>query len=480
MMDVFDHLRTLRYILNDYVPRPVSDSPPKPGEVRYQWQQGTLLFTDLAGFTPLLEANAAYGRSGAESLLSVLNDYFATIIDIISKPGGNLLEFTGDAMLVQFLAGKDGNDTARALRAGLRMQRAMVQFSQIETTRGVLSLGMRVGIHCGKYISADIGTPMRMAHVLLGHSVQQAKQAEGAGTVGRVCLTETASSSLGEQFRFEPQKPGYLLAIDDLTDAQLGEYDIMPTRRRMPSSVLLDRSISGLAAEIEEAVKRVEPLASYIPRPILTLLVENANTRQIPPDFLRPTVMFVNLIGLPESVDEATPEEAVNLVTSFSSVFAMVDAAVTSRGGVLPKLTAHLDGSDMLIYFGVPEAHTDEAVRAASAALAIRDIIAQLTPPIVGGKQVTVFSQIGITLGPVFASEVGETRGRREFNVVGDTVNTAARLMTKARQNQILISETVFDAIAPYFECEDLGTFSLKGKAAPTPIFALQKLKVNS
>lgn len=480
LINVFDHLRTLRYILNDYVPRPVSESPPKPGEVRYQWQEGTLLFTDLAGFTPLLEANAAYGRSGAEALWNLLHAYFASMIDIISKSGGDLLEFTGDAMLVKFLATKDGNDTATALRAGLRMQRAMANFSQIETPRGVLSLGMRVGIHSGKYIAADIGTPMRMAHVLLGHSVQQAKQAEGAGTVGRVCLTETASSVLADQFRFEPSKPGYLLAVDDLTDAQLGEYDIMPTRRRMPSSVLLDRSVSGLAAEIEEAVKRVESLASYIPRPILTLLVENANKRQIPPDFLIPTVMFVNLIGLPESVDLATPEEAVNLVTTFSRVFSMVDAAVTARGGVLPNVTAHLEGSDILIYFGVPEAHTNDPYRAASAALAIRDIISELTPPIVGGKQVTVFSQIGLAMGPVFAAEVGESRGRREFNVVGDTVNTAARLMTKAAKNQILISEKVFSAIAPHFDCEDLGAISLKGKAAPMSVFALQKLKVNS
>jgi adenylate cyclase len=479
LMKVFEHLRTLRYILNDYVPRSVSESPPTPGEVRYQWQKGTLMFTDLAGFTPLLEAYSAYGHSGAETLLSVLNAYFASMIDIISKSGGDLLEFTGDAMLVQFLATKDGNDTARALRAGLRMQRAMSQFTQIETSRGMLSLGMRIGIHSGRYIIADIGTPLRMAHILLGNSVQQAKQAEGAGVVGRVCLTKTATTYLAEEFRFESGKGGNLLVVDDLTDEQLGEYDIMPTRRRMPSSVLLDRSVSALASEIEDAVKRLEPLASYVPNRILNLLVENADSRKIPPDFPKPTVMFVNLIGLPESVDKALPEEEVNLVTSFSRVFALLNAAVISRGGVLQKVTAHLDGSDMLIYFGVPEAHTDDTFRAASAAIAIREIITELIPPVVGGKQVTVFCQIGINVGAVFAAEVGEPRGRREFNVLGDTVNTAARLMSKANQNQILISEAVFRAIAPSFQCEDLGAIALKGKAAPTPIFALQQLNVN-
>ncbi|XZN90482.1 MAG: adenylate/guanylate cyclase domain-containing protein [Microcoleus sp.] len=473
LMGVFEHLRTLRYIIHDYVPKQVSESPPNPGEVSYQWQEGTLLFTDLAGFTSLLEANAALGRQGAETLLGVINDYFASMIEIVSKSGGDLLEFTGDAMLVQFLAGIHQEDTARAVRAGLRMQRAMAKFARIETPRGVLSLRMRVGIHCGRYITADIGTPLRMAHVLLGHSVQQAKQAEGSGTVGRVCLTTTSSLCLGEQFRFEPGAAGYFLVVDDLTEDLLGEYDITLTRRRMPSSVLLDRSIAGLVSEIQEALNRVEPLASYIPKPILRLLVENANRRKIPPDFPEPTVMFVNLVGLPESIDKASPEEEVALILGCSRVFASIDAVVSAKAGVLQKVTAHLNGSDMLIYFGVPDAHRDDACRAASAALAIREIITTLHPPIIGGQAVKVSCQIGLCQGPVFAAEVGEPRGRREFNVLGDTVNTAARLMTKAGENEILISERVFEAIGLEFNCEALGAVALKGKSALTPIFAL-------
>lgn len=480
LMGVFEHLRTLRYIIHDYVPKQVSESPPNPGEVSYQWQEGTLLFTDLAGFTSLLEANAALGRQGAETLLAVINDYFASMIEIVSKSGGDLLEFTGDAMLVQFLAGIHQEDTARAVRAGLRMQRAMAKFARIETPRGVLSLRMRVGIHCGRYISADIGTPMRMAHVLLGHSVQQAKQAEGSGTVGRVCLTTTSSLCLGEQFRFEPGAAGYFLVVDDLTEDLLGEYDITLTRRRMPSSVLLDRSIQGLVSEIQEALNRVEPLASYIPKPILRLLVENANQRKIPPDFPEPTVMFVNLVGLPESIDKASPKEEVALILGCSRVFASIDAVVSAKAGVLQKVTAHLNGSDMLIYFGVPDAHRDDACRAASAALAIREIITTLHPPIIGGQAVKVSCQIGLCQGPVFAAEVGEPRGRREFNVLGDTVNTAARLMSKAGENEILIGERVFEAIGLEFNCEALGAVALKGKSALTPIFALHGSQIEN
>ncbi|MCC7450106.1 MAG: adenylate/guanylate cyclase domain-containing protein [Anaerolineae bacterium] len=472
---VFEHLRTLQRILYDYIPRQVLENLPNPGEIRYEWQDSTLMFTDLAGFTPLMEANAAYGREGAQTLLSVLNAYFAAMIEILSKSGGNLLEFTGDAMLVQFPSDKRRTDMVQAVRAGLRMQRAMANFASIETPQGTFSLGMRVGVHTGRFLTADIGTPRRMEHVLLGKTVQNTKLAEGAGRVGRVNLTEVAYERAADQFSFEQGKPGHVLVVDDLSAEQLGEYDITPGRRRLASSALMDRSVEGLVVAIEKSVALVEPLASYLPMSVLNLLVESAARRHIPPDFPEPTVIFVNLIGLPESVELASPGEEPGIVSSFSHVFARINAAVEARGGILKKVTYHLSGSDMMICFGVPSAHTDDPIRAAGAALAIRDIITGLQPPTVGGSEVTVTCQIGLARGPVFAAEIGEPRGRREFNVLGDTVNTAARLMGRAASNQILMTEAVYERIVHRFACEVLVPIVLKGKAAPIPVFALNR-----
>ncbi len=474
LLKVFEHLRTLQRILHDYVPKQVLVSLPNPGEVSHEWQEGTLMFTDLAGFTPLLEGYADKGRAGAETLLSVLNTYFAEMLEIISKSGGNLLEFTGDAMLAQFSTDQRRSDTAQAVRAGLRMQRAMERFGNIETPQGMVSLKMRIGIHTGRYLTADIGTPRRMEHVLLGRPVQYTKLAEGAGQVERVNLTEAAYERVKDAFRFEPgNKPGYRLVIDDFTAKQLGEYDIAAASRRMKNILLMDRSAAGLLGGIEEAVQLVEPVASYLPMPILNLVVEAASRRQIPPDFPQPTVLFANLVGLPEALDRATPEEEQRLIAVFSHLFALINAAAESRGGVLKKVTYHLIGSDMMIYFGVPNAHTNDPVRAAGLALAIREIIKNILPPAVGGEPISLSCQIGIAQGPAFAGEIGEPRGRREFNVLGDTVNTAARLMGKASTNQILINEPVRQDLADKFKCEPLGEIALKGKSAPVPVYAL-------
>ncbi|MGH8247343.1 MAG: adenylate/guanylate cyclase domain-containing protein, partial [Gammaproteobacteria bacterium] len=461
---VFEHLRTLQRILHDYTSRLVSESAPRPGEVQYEWQRGSLMFTDLAGFTRLMEANASQGRAGADALLKVLNAYFAEMIETISKSGGDLMEFTGDALFAFFPESERHNDTLQAVRAGLRMQRAMKHFSEIETPAGKLQLQMRIGIHTGRFLIADIGTPRRMEHVLLGTAVQQAKLTESDGMNERVNLSERAHERVKEHFRFENGKPGYKLVVDDLTDEQLGEYEIMP-RRRQASNILFERSVAGLLSQIEEILRLVEPLASFIPASVLNLLVESAAERHIPPDIPEPTVMFVNFIGLPELVDRALPGEELKVVNSFSRAFALINAAVEARGGVLKKITYHLSGSDIVIYFGVPTAHTNDPARAANAALAIREIVRNIKPPTVGGIQPEIACQIGINQGVTFVAEIGEPRGRREFNVLGDTVNTTARLMNKASKDQIVLSSPIQAAIAADYRTRSLGSVAFKGKS---------------
>ncbi len=281
---VFKHLRTLQRVLHDYLPPHLANKPPAPGTVEYAWQEGTLMFTDLAGFTTLMEANAARGQDGALAILKVLNDYFADMIEIVSKSGGELMEFTGDAILALFPHSEFQNETAQAVRAGLRIQRSMKRYDRADAPDGY-SLKMRIGIHTGRFLTASLGTPRRMEHVLLGQEVRIAKRAEGAGRVGRVCLTQSAYERVQSEFRFEPGAAGYHLPVDDLTDENLGTFEIAMPRRRAGGAVLLDRSIEGLVGDIEHVLADVEPLAAFMPNPILALVVEFGGP---PPDSARP------------------------------------------------------------------------------------------------------------------------------------------------------------------------------------------------
>ncbi|HCK65845.1 MAG TPA: adenylate/guanylate cyclase domain-containing protein, partial [Anaerolineae bacterium] len=400
-----------------------------------------------------------------------------SMISIISVSGGELVEFTGDALLAVFSKTERNDDTARAVRAGLRMQRAMKEFAEIETPSGIVNLKMRIGIHSGRFLTADIGTPRRMEHVLLGKDVQQAKLAESNGQNERVNLSNKAYEQVKDKFRFEDGKEGYHLVVDDLTDAQLGEYELTPLRRRMASNIVIEKDKNIVLQQIVSLLDDIEPIASFIPDPILSLLVESAADRRIPPDFPEPTIMFIQFVGLPESADRALPGEERKLALSFSRAFSLINAAVEARGGVLKKVTYHLSGSDIVVYFGVPNAHTNNEMRAAAAAIAIREIVQNIKAPSIGTIQSEVYCQIGINVGPAFVAEIGEPRGRREYNVLGDTVNTAARLMNYAEKNQIIVSEKVKQAIEAKYECKSLGEVSLKGKKSAMVLYELTQPK---
>jgi len=473
LMRVFRHLQTLHRILVDYVPRDVSRQPPIRGVCRHSWDQGTLLFTDLAGFTPLMEAYVSDSGDGAEALLSLLNRYFAVMVEIVSKSGGNLIEFTGDALLVQFSSPDATRHAQRAVRAGLRMQRAMEDFTTIATDQGPLSLKMRVGLHGGAFLKADIGTAHRMGHVLLGHTVQRAKQAEAAGQVGQVALTDQVRHWLGPAGTTQPHGDHHWLVAPGEGDADVGEFDISLSRHRLSTPVLVDSSFAGLCEAIHGALPLIDPLASYLPSAVLRLLVESAARRKIPPTFPTVAVAFVNLIGFQEALADADNDEVESLVTCFSQAFAMIDGLVEAQGGILQKATYHAIGSELLIHFGALSPAPTDADRAAATMLAIRDRIPTCAAPVVQGRRRPLTCRIGMTYGPVFSAEIGEPRGRREFNVLGNPVNTAARLMERAAGQQILLNQAMAHQLGEAYHSQPLGMMALKGKRQPEPVYAL-------
>jgi class 3 adenylate cyclase len=473
LIRIFNHLRTVYRILYNYLPRPVVAALPEPGVNRFKWDSGTLMFTDLAGFTPLMEKNARHGEKGAEALHAMLNSYFSEMIQIISKSTGNLLEFTGDAMLVQFPADAREQDTQQAIRTGLRMQRAMAKFAKFEILGEEFSIGMRIGLHVGKFLTADVGTPHRMEHILLGRSVLEAKRAEGKGKTGFVCLTPQASERARDQFRLTPVEDGFHLVEDDLTENELGDYDIMTPSERLASMVLFDNSREGLISSIQEAIDKVEPLASFIPRPVLNLLVENASARGLPPDFPQPTILFINLLGLPDKLEDVEGEDLEALVNGFSRLISVINAEIETHGGVMKKVTYHHAGPDIMAFFGTPSAHTNDSQRAVRAAREIRQIVNQSEPIKIGGQDYKIESHIGLNLGQTFAAEIGDRQGRREFNVLGNVVNTAARLMDYAEVNQIIMSESVYEDLGGKVAANKLENVQLKGRSQKLTLYEL-------
>ncbi|MBC8144853.1 MAG: AAA family ATPase, partial [bacterium] len=163
-------------------------------------------------------------------------------------------------------------------------------------------------------------------------------------------------------------------------------------------------------------------------------------------------MMFCDLVDSTTLTLQHDPEELRAILTAYQRTCADVIAGF--EGYVAQYL-----GDGLLVYFGYPSAHEDDAVRAARAALAIIAAIRQLNArDSESGVELAV--RIGIHTGVVVIGDVGD--GRDQL-AQGDAIHLAARLQGVAEPDTIVISQATARLIAGYFDCESLGAFALKG-----------------
>jgi class 3 adenylate cyclase len=137
-----------------------------------------ILMSDLRGFSALSE------RLGPETMIDLLNRYFARMVPVILGHGGTIAEFIGDAILVLFGAPVEGPDDAeRAVRCAWAMQRAMDDFNRESRAAGLPELTMGIGVHAGRVVAGNIGSPDRVKYGVVGPPVNLAARIESL-TVG--------------------------------------------------------------------------------------------------------------------------------------------------------------------------------------------------------------------------------------------------------------------------------------------------------
>jgi class 3 adenylate cyclase len=172
-------------------------------------------------------------------------------------------------------------------------------------------------------------------------------------------------------------------------------------------------------------------------------------------------VLFADLVGYTTLAKALDAEEVHNLLGCF---FDRVDRLVKEHGGHVDK---HI-GDCVMAVFGAPISHGNDAERAVRAALAIQEAMPALSVEL--GRQVQV--HIGVAGGQVVASGSG-SENHREYTVTGDTVNFASRLTDIAAPDEILVSETIWRALAGRMECADKGQLTLKGFGQPVRAWRL-------
>jgi class 3 adenylate cyclase len=166
------------------------------------------------------------------------------------------------------------------------------------------------------------------------------------------------------------------------------------------------------------------------------------------------TVMFCDLVGSTPLSTRFDPEDLREIVGAYHRCVA---DTVGRFGGFVAKYM----GDGVLIYFGYPEAHEDDAERAARAGLAVIDAVGRLA------TQEPLNVRIGIATGLVVVGDLIGAGAAQERGVVGETPNLAARLQALARPGTLVVADSTRRQIGTLFEIEDLGPQSLAGFAEP-------------
>jgi class 3 adenylate cyclase/predicted ATPase len=178
------------------------------------------------------------------------------------------------------------------------------------------------------------------------------------------------------------------------------------------------------------------------------------------------TVVFCDLVDSTALSRRVDPEDLQDVLRHFLNACSQ---AIGRFNGYIAKYM----GDGMLVYFGYPQAHENDAERAVYAGLAILDTVKVLTQDS-PHPEFDFAARIGIATGHVVVGEVMGQDTAKERSVFGETPNLAARLQALARPNQLVIDPVTKRLVGHAFDCADLGAVALKG--FDTPVHAWQVL----
>lgn len=213
--------------------------------------------------------------------------------------------------------------------------------------------------------------------------------------------------------------------------------------------------------ETMQAIKENNILKMYVDETVLNFM----NSREFEKSLLvsetiEATVVFVDICGFTAISEKETPDTVVRLLNNY---FEVIVKEIIAQGGHIDKF---IGDAIMAVFRG--NFHLDRAV---DASIAIRSKISSETFK-VNENTFSPKISIGINSGEMISGNIGSASLKRlDFTVIGDTVNTAQRLQSAAKENQIIINETSYQKIKESFSCQKAGEVNLKNKFAPVTIY---------
>ena len=378
--------------------------------MRLREQDGSLLFFDISGFTPLTERLAKRGKAGVEQLIDTLNGVVAPLVETAAALGGDTLKFGGDALLLLFTGDEHER---RACAAAFDMQAAMAPFRRMRTDAGVVSLRASAAVASGPvhlFLAGDRFRELIVAGVTTTEVMELEKEAEA----GEVLLGRATSACLETSCHTTRRSDGAAM----LAARPVVIHDA-------PAAVVLGDPAEGLPAALHD---HLGPAAE-------------SEHRQV-------TVGFAQFRGLDELL---TSQGAQAAAEELEALISRAQRACDNHGVTFLATDTDRAAGKVFAVSGAPTASTDDEDRML---LAMREIVAH---------DGILRVRAGVNRGRAFAVHLGAPQ-RRTYTTMGDTTNLAARVMGKAPDGEVLATRAVIEHTRTPFALTPVAPFMVKGK----------------
>jgi adenylate cyclase len=204
--------------------------------------------------------------------------------------------------------------------------------------------------------------------------------------------------------------------------------------------------------------KKRERLGRFLSPQVTSRILAGADTHGAElgaPEVREVSILFADIVGFTGMSETMSPDAVALLLNDYLSRMTEI---IFRYEGMLDKYI----GDAIMAVFGAPIDMPDHAERSIRVALEMQERLTEWNADRKEGPSLRI--RIGINSGKAVAGEIGSIN-KKEYTVLGDTVNTASRLESSvAKPGSVVIGENTFKAVEGIFECRSLGTFSLKGK----------------
>jgi len=440
-------------MIKRFVPQHFIDNFNKVKEKNYIEVKGFVMFADLSGFTAMSE-KLSKKADGSEKISEMLNSIFEQVITLIHSYNGSVYKFGGDALTVFF----DSKNILynEILTCSFKIINIVKEYKKSNR----INIGIKIGLSYGNCYIGQIGEAEKQ-YFLFGETLDNACDSEHLATPGEIVVHKEFLSIIKEtqvtnkiftEIKREECNNCFFKVNIKRKNLFINDKESPSKIRKIKSKTLHKNSIK----ELQQFTNKI-----FLDKDSFGV-IQKGELRNC-------TILFINFEGYYSNNDKENKDFDYNLLNQF---YIETYNCISKYGGFINKIDMGDKGSKIITLFGAPittEKNEEFALRS----------MAELKSLLLLNKKLykKLKINIGIHSGPIYYGIIGAEE-RKEFTVIGSSVNLSARMMVKANpnKNEVICSETVKNKVS-FFKYSDERTVIFKGVEKKFKIFSFDGIQ---